>query len=352
MNIAESLDWTVALLPVLLMVVLFAWLDVFKLMAPRELIAPLIMGGFMAWVAWPISGQMLDTLPMGYSFYSRIVAPWIEEILKALPIALLFAANRIGYKLDAVIFGFAVGAGFSVVENSIYLTRYPELGVPVWMVRGLGTAVMHGATTAILAAVAHEFGERTFRRQGMRFAFNPLWFAPGYLVAVVLHIIFNQFPDRPGIVMVVTVLVAPLILLVLLRFGESETRQWLIDESEDHRRWLEEWRKGGFPTDASGQRIAGLAARSSKPDAERIREYCMLKTELVLMAEEELLDLDRRLEPEQERRAVAAFARLGELQKEIGRVGFAALRRSLPFSRNDEWELGELQELIGSKPGN
>ena len=79
MSLAEILDWSVALVPVLVMVVLFAWLDVFKLMAPRELVGPLIMGGFVALVAWPVSGQMLDTLPMGYSFYSRLVAPWIEE---------------------------------------------------------------------------------------------------------------------------------------------------------------------------------------------------------------------------------------------------------------------------------
>ena len=36
--------------------------------------------------------------------------------------------------------GFAIGAGFSVVENIIYLTRFPELAPPTWMVRGLGTA--------------------------------------------------------------------------------------------------------------------------------------------------------------------------------------------------------------------
>ena len=60
---------------------------------------------------------------------------------------ILFAANRIGYKLDAVIFGFAIGAGFSVVENIFYLVRFPSSPPPVWMVRGLGTAVMHGTTT-------------------------------------------------------------------------------------------------------------------------------------------------------------------------------------------------------------
>jgi RsiW-degrading membrane proteinase PrsW (M82 family) len=347
MSLAEILDWSVALVPVLLMVVLFAWLDVFKLMAPRELIGPLIMGGIMAFVAWPISGQMLDHLPMGYSFYSRIVAPWIEEALKAVPIILLMMANRIGYKIDAIIFGFAIGAGFSVVENSFYLARFPELSTPVWMVRGLGTAVMHGSTTAVLAVVAHELGERGLRSTGERKGFNALWFLPGYLVATLIHLTFNQFPGRPGLVMLSTLILAPVVLIGLLRFGESETHQWLVEESESHRRWLEEWRGGGFPADESGRRIAALAERTTKPEADRIREYCLLKTELVLAAEEELMDRDRKLEEDERQRLHEAFGRLARLQQEMGRTGFAALRELLPFSHNDEWELAELQELVG-----
>ena len=42
----------------------------------------------------------------------------------------------------------------------------------------------------------------------------------------------------------------------------------------------------------------------------------------------------------------AAFARLEQVKQAIGRVGYAALSRQLPFSNNDEWELNELKELI------
>jgi RsiW-degrading membrane proteinase PrsW (M82 family) len=346
-TLAEILNWSVALVPVLLMVVLFSWLDVFKVMAPREMIAPLIMGGFAALVAWPISGEMLDNLPMGYSFYSRVVAPWIEEALKTLPIVLLIMANRIGYKVDAVIFGFAIGAGFSVVENMFYLVRYPELTAPVWLVRGLGTAVMHGTTTALVAAVAHELGERGLRRAGTEHLFNPLLFLPGFLVATLIHLLFNQFPHRPGLVMLATFIAAPVILLGLLRFGEDETHKWLAEDSEGHRRWLEDWQKGGFPIDACGQRIAALASRATKAESDLIREYCMLKTRLVLTAEEELMDRDRHLTDDERATLRDDLDRLHRLQREIGRIGFAALRPLLPFSKNDEWELAELRELIG-----
>ena len=347
MNIAEIIDWSLALVPVLLMAALFAWLDIFKLMSVWEMLGLLILGGVAAIAAWPVAGAMLDQLPMGFSFYSRLVAPWIEEAIKGVAVVLLFAGNRVGYKLDAVISGFTIGAGFSVIENIFYLARYPELTAPVWMVRGLGTAVMHGATTAILAAVAHELGERSARRKGAAFRLNPLWFLPGYIAASGIHLVFNQFPDQPMLVMVVTLVAAPLVLLGLLRFGEGEAHGWLAEESAAHEAALAEWRSGGFPKDASGQRIEALARRSAGTQAERIHAYCTLKTELVLAAERELQDRDREVEAEDRFRLRRQFAELDALRKAMGRTGFAALKPLLPFSRNDEWELSELKEVVG-----
>ena len=94
-------------------------------------------------------------------------------------------------------------------------------------------------------------------------------------------------------VMIVTLVLAPVVLIGLMRFGEGETQKWLAEESEGHRRWLAAWQDGGYPGDASGQRIA--AGRANPREAALMRDYCILKTELVLTAEEELLDRDRKL---------------------------------------------------------
>jgi RsiW-degrading membrane proteinase PrsW (M82 family) len=161
--LTETAHWGLALIPVLLLLSLFVWLDAFKLMRLREILLLLLLGGIGALAAYPVAGRFLDTLPIGFNSYSRFVAPWIEEAIKAVIIIALFRFNRIGYKLDAVISGFAIGAGFSVLENVIYLLRFPDFGVGTWIVRGLGTAVMHGTTLALLAAIAHEFAERETR---------------------------------------------------------------------------------------------------------------------------------------------------------------------------------------------
>jgi RsiW-degrading membrane proteinase PrsW (M82 family) len=340
------IDWSLALVPVLVMMALFVWLDMFKLMSVGEMVVRLLLGAAAALAAWPLSGSVLDQLPMGFSFYSRFVAPWIEEALKGLMVLGLFAFNRIGYKLDAVISGFAIGAGFSVVENIFYLLRYPELESGVWLVRGLGTAVMHGTTTAILAAIAHELGERLARKPGGRFAFNPLHLIPGYIVASLIHLVFNQFPDEPMTVMIVTAVAAPLLLMAVLSFGEKEARAWLAEDSAGHQQRLATLRAGGFPDDASGQHIAALAVRVGPGEAARIRDYCIARTELVLIAEEELGERDRKLDAAERERIHALIERIGALEHEIGRSGMAALRPLLPFTRNDAWEVKELRELL------
>src|SRR3954447_18264013 len=219
MVIAQVAHWGLALIPVLLLLAIYVWLDAFKLMSLRDVVVLLALGGIAALIVYPISGRVLDALPLGFSTYSRFVAPWIEEAIKAAAVIGLFWFNRIGYKLDAVISGFAIGAGFSVVENIIYLWVYPDYGAGTWMVRGVGSAAMHGPPLAVLAPIAHEFPEREPREAASDFHFNLLWFVPGYFIAVGLHIAFNQFPDRPLVAMLGSMLVAPLAIMAIFSFG-------------------------------------------------------------------------------------------------------------------------------------
>ena len=349
MTIVDILDWSVALLPVLALTAGFMWLDVFKLMSVWETLGLLLLGGIAAVVTYPFSGAFLDSLPIGFNNYSRFVAPWIEEALKAIAIISLFRFNRIGFKLDAVISGFAVGAGFSVVENIFYLLRFPDLAPSVWMVRGLGTAVMHGTTLAILAAIAHELAERETRGAAGDYDFNPLWFVPGFLAAVAIHTVFNHFPEQPMVALLGTVILAPLALIAIFRFGAGEAQRWLAAESEAHRALFQTLSSGRFPDDAAGQRIATLAARSGARTAAHIHEYSRLLARLVLAAEEVLLEQSNaadRIDVDLD----ADFERLRELKREMGKTTVAALTEALPFSQNDYWELSELRERLRARP--
>jgi RsiW-degrading membrane proteinase PrsW (M82 family) len=344
---AEAAHWGLALVPVLILLTVFVWLDTFKLMSFREIALLLGLGGLCAAASYPISGTFLDRLPIGFSVYSRFVAPWIEEAIKGLAIVLLFRLNRIGYKLDAVISGFAIGAGFSVIENIIYLVRFPDYGAGTWLVRGLGTAVMHGTTLAILAASAHEFAERETRKAAGDFRFHLWWFVPGYLAAVAIHTVFNQFPDRPLLAMMGAAMLAPLAIVAIFQFGTSEAQAWLAAESVEHRAQLDALRSGQWPDVASGRKVAALAERLGPEATKHIRRYWELQAFLVVQAEQAMIEEaagDVALDKDEIR---AAMSELAQLRNAVGRSTFAALKPLLPFSRNDYWEVDELRQRVG-----
>jgi len=347
--VAQAVHWGLALLPVLVLLVLFVWLDAFKLMSLGEVLVLLVAGGAAAVAAYPISGRFLDALPIGFSVYSRFIAPWIEEALKAIIMILLFRLNRIGYKLDAVISGFAIGAGFSVVENILYLTMFPSYGTGTWLVRGLGTAVMHGTTLAMLAAIAHEFAERENREAAGEFDFHLWWFLPGYLVAVALHTAFNQFPDRPLIAMMGAILFAPIAIIGVFFVGSAEAERWLATEHDEHERQLEALRAGRWPDGPAGTKVAALAERVGPESAKRIRRYWELQAWLVAEAEETMMEEaagDAAFDAAEIRSAVAELEGLGQA---LGRSTRTALKALLPFSRNDYWEVSELKQRLGQK---
>ena len=342
---AHVLNWSLALVPVLLMTGAFVWLDIFKLVTVRETLGLLLLGGLAAIAAYPLSGIFLDTMPIGFNYYSRFVAPWIEEILKAFVILSLFFFNRIGLKLDAVIMGFAVGAGFSVVENLFYLTRFLDLSPSVWMVRGIGTAIMHGTTGAVMGAIAHRLTVRDMHHSARDYHFKPWRFIPGYLVAVAIHTLFNQFPSQPMLAMLGTALIAPMALMAILRFGTNEATEWLEEEREAHRALLATLYAGSFPDTPGWRKIAALAEREDGQTADRIREYVLVLTRLIVSEEDVLLRQSHdthRVETDGRK----LFARLDEIKRELGPTTVHALTSLLPFSRSDYWEAWELHHHL------
>ena len=343
-----ALDGLVTLAPVMILLVLFEWLDVFHLMGAREIAGILMLGALAGLSAYPVSGRLLDAMPMGFSTYSRFVAPWIEEGLKGAAIVVLFARNRVGFKLDAVVSGFAVGAGFSVVENIFYLTRFHDLALDVWIVRGLGTAVMHGATAAVFAAVAHQLNERDARQPGVRWHLHPARYVPGYIGAVAIHTVFNQFLDQPQTAMLTILVAVPILVMLLFHVGIREADGWLDAEARSHRDALADLRGGGFPDTASGRLVEALDRRVSgsvSPDA--IRAYLEVQTEIVLRAEEMLRAEGRPSGITPDDQALLERQRL--LCAILGRTTLAILAPMMPFSRNERWEMAEWRRKVGHR---
>jgi RsiW-degrading membrane proteinase PrsW (M82 family) len=190
MLMQQLLSALVALLPVIVFLAALLWLDSYKLLAPSSVMAVIGGGAVMAAVSYPLNAFLLGRLDIGLPAFSRYIAPLTEELLKGLIVLALVRMHRIGFLVDAAIYGFAVGAGFALAENLYYLHLAAEAGMGTWIVRGFGTALMHGGTTALFAVMGLARVERAAHARAAHFV-------PGFVVAALLHSGFNHLGHLP-----------------------------------------------------------------------------------------------------------------------------------------------------------
>jgi RsiW-degrading membrane proteinase PrsW (M82 family) len=335
----------IAMAPVLLLLLVFDRLDVFNLIPMRDIGLLVLAGAALALFSYFANLSVLDGFPFGFTAYSRYVAPVIEESLKAAPIIFLFARNRLGFKLDAAIAGFAVGTGFSMAENLWYLAELQDANITDWLVRGFGTAIMHGAATALFAVISHEWSEKQAESAATQYRFNPLLFVPGLLAAMVVHSIFNHLPAQPLLAMVLMLLLAPMTLFLTLARSERVTRQWLAADAAAHRQLLEDIRAGHFES-KTGSDLRDHLRDLRAANAEDVMAYVELKTELVLRAEESILATHNGGAASMGETELAKFERLDALEKRLGKAVVAAISSRIGFSRNDLYELGRLRARL------
>jgi len=176
------------LAPVTTFLVALVLLDSYKLVRLRAVVLAVACGMAAAGIAYVANGLILGGTPVDFNAYTRYGAPLLEELLKGLVIVAFIRTHRVGFLVDAAILGFGVGAGFAMVENLVYLDQVPTAAMGTWIVRGFGTAIMHGGATAIFAMAGLAMLDR---RPGSGVVAKA--FVPGYVIAVVLHSAFNHF---------------------------------------------------------------------------------------------------------------------------------------------------------------
>ncbi len=334
MSLPFLLEAPIALLPTLAFLFLLDQLDSFRLVSFRAALVALAAGGALAIAGYFLNAAAMDASGASIGPYTRYGAPVLEEALKAGVMIYLFMRARIGFLIDAAIMGFALGTGFALIENLYFLYSFPNANVGVWVVRGFGTAMMHGGATAIFGVLAQSWTERHTK-------FEPALYLPGFLAAVGVHSLFNHLLATPMIATGVMLLLVPAILFAVFAKSEHRIHDWLIKDHADHERLLANM-SIEFAHSEAGQFISELADKFGGTDTADIYAYMRLHAQLVLRAEEFLLarEAGTKLQITVEDRQ--RFRDLHDLERKIGRTALLALWPHLHYSRQ---ELAELYEL-------
>jgi RsiW-degrading membrane proteinase PrsW (M82 family) len=322
----------VALLPVLTFLTVLLYLDSYKLVRMRAVLVVLVGGALVAVLTYPVNAAILRASALDVATFTRFVGPVSEELLKAIVVVVLLRTHRIGFLVDAAIFGFAIGTGFSVVENVYYLDRFPHAGMATWIVRGFGTALMHGGATALFAVSTLALFEREGR-------LGPKVLLPGFALAVALHAGFNHLVEWPVIAAVAMLVVLPLLLWLVFERSDQAVGEWLGKGFDADAQMLELINSGRVADSPLGQYLATLKRRFTGPVVADVLCYLRLHTELALRAKGVLMMRENGFEARIDDETRAKFEEMRYLEKSVGRTALLAIHPMLHMSHKELWQL-------------
>jgi len=328
----------VSVLPVFLFLGALVLIDSYKLVALRAVLLSVAAGVAAGLASYGANVWLRPALHLDFAAYSMYVSPLVEESLKAAFVVWLLRRNKVGFVVDAAIHGFGIGTGFAFLENLYYLQVSPDATILTWLVRGFGTAIMHGGATAILAMVSKTLHNRVD-------AFRLYLVLPGLGVAVVLHALYNHFLLHPLLAAALIVVVFPYLCVAVFQQSERATKAWLgtgFDTDQELLRVVHSGQVSGTPV---GTYLRTLRSRFS---AEVIVDMmCLLRlhAELAIRAKGVLMMREAGFDAAPDPALKDSLDELRFLEKSIGKTGLLALDPFLHTGTREIWQLHMLNQM-------
>lgn len=323
-----------SLTPVVIFLIALVLLDSYKLVSIRKVIIAIVWGCLAAGMALMVNRFIITFIPHQNMLLTVLIAPIIEESLKAFYPLSKIVRQKVGFLVDGAIIGFAAGAGFAMVENLFFLQTLGERNVFVWLIRGLGTAVMHGGTTGILMIIVKYYLER--RPQSGIIAFGL-----GLGAVFVIHAIFNLLVHivSPDIIIITQLIVLPVLLSFAFKKSEKMLQNWLETGLADNIELLGDIRAGRFRETKAGHYLYSLKEHLAGEILADIFCFLQIYLELSARAKALLILKETGLQPAADPEIQAKFAELKQLEKNIGRTGRSAMAPLIRTNPRDLWQL-------------
>jgi protease PrsW len=325
-----------ALLPVLLFLGVLRLLDSYKLVSQRKVGSALAAGAVAAGLCFFINRYIFSHYPEYGDQFARFGAPVVEELAKGAYWIFLVATARVAFMVDSAICGFGIGAGFALIENVFYLQVLEDRGLGTWILRGFGTAVMHGGVTAIGALIAVYLSESRQWR-GVR------QFVPGLMAAMLLHSVFNQGVLSPVNSMLATVAGLPAIFIVVFYFSERSLHRWLGGKLDRDIDMIAMIASGEFRQTPQGAYLMSLSDAFPPEVRGDMLTLLHLTLEISARAKGNLMLREAGLDVPPDPLLDSHFRELKYLEKSIGPTGMLAVRPLLSQTPRDLWEMHQLR---------
>jgi protease PrsW len=319
-----------SLLPVLVFLAVLLLMDSFKLVPFRAVSVALLAGAVSALAALAFQTWLVAETGMSERALYRYAGPVTEEILKAVYVVIVLRRGRLGFLVDAALVGFSVGTGFALVENLEYLRRVNDGSLILWLVRGFGPAILHGAMTALFAILLKSLSDR-YPARGV------LIVPAALALPMAGHSLYNHFPMPPVVATCVLLILVPAVVTVVFERSERATREWVGEGLDLDVELLNLVTSPDFGRTRLGKYLGELKERFPGPVVADM--FCLLRVELELAirAKGMLMAREAGLELPADSDVKARLSELRYLQGSIGPTGLLALAPLRVSSDRDQW---------------
>lgn len=317
--------------PVVLFLVALVVLDSYKLVTVRAILVTISCGCIAAGAALGLNYLMFSAATVDPVLYVRFGAPVVEETFKAAYVIALIRKKRVGFMVDAAIYGFAIGCGFALAENLYYLYTLSDANPMVWLIRGFGTAIMHGGTTAVFAVMSKSLVDA-------RSTEGFTAFLPGFATAVAIHSTFNHLLLPPVVSTVAVLIVLPTILAFVFKQSEKSARAWLGVGFDTEVTLFEMITKGEIATTRVGEYLHALQDKFRPEVVADLLCYLRIHLELSIQAKGILLMREAGFDVPPDPAIEEQFNELEYLHGSIGKTGLLALAPLLQTTSRDLWQ--------------
>lgn len=313
-------------------------LEVFAVSRLRLLVISFLWGMASFVIAFVIQTTLIATGQFTFLDISLIIAPVVEEVVKALLIIFMVYRMMIRYPVDGTAYGFAIGTGFAVCENFLYVLQTDVSGFQTAVARSFSVSLMHTFNIALIGAISGSVVFYGFRTRLNRISLVVLF-------AIFVHSIFNQIvATAEGFSLIILGIFIGLtgtgaIVLVIERSLRAERQQI---ESALH----EKLTAGELAVSLNPQAVTRILDEQKHILGERravlVQQYANLQAERGILRK--TLELNRRARHQDrlEAQLKTIENRLRSLRGEMGLFTWIWLRSILPSDESAMWsQLGQ-----------
>ncbi|MCQ2167674.1 MAG: PrsW family intramembrane metalloprotease [Bacteroidales bacterium] len=312
----------ISILPNALYLLVLKALDSFALARFKLIVRNMLFGLLWCALAFVLTNPACMGLPVSIGGVSMM--PLIEEVMKGAILAYLIARHKFRFMAQCLIYGAAIGSGFSLLENIIYFYFNPSMAVGTSIVRGFGCAILHMGCTALFATILLLVYKKFS---------NPFGIVISIVPSVTIHFLHNTVLEKelisPMTALVLIIVIFIVLFILLFSYGEKKIYEWMDHSIGNDIRTRSAIISGNFSSTKSGEYLLGVKEQFPPEVFFDMICYMQLFLELRIDKQSDMLlrqagfGKDEADTKHEERNAKKA--ELAALSRQIGRTGMRVL---------------------------